>query len=144
HITSQLPLGFVKQLDRDNRWCFAPNPCALWAIATPRLERPELVFCGLTILGDDSLSIIVPCLPGIDVIGEDVADRGHLPDVVLTRWRGRVGGVQPFGNLPTTQFEFISIKSWLPKRRRTRKLCRAQQRSLTRSRTPTFLGGFGL
>jgi hypothetical protein len=26
-----------------------------------------------------------------------------LPDVVLARGRGRVGGVQPFGDLPTTQ-----------------------------------------
>jgi hypothetical protein len=40
--------------------------------------------------------------------------------------------------------EFISIKSSAAKGKTNPELCRAQQRSLTRSRTPTFLGGFGL
>jgi hypothetical protein len=97
-----LLLGFIKQLNGDNRGCFAPNPGALWAIAPPRLERPQLVFCGLTILWDDRLSMIVTRLPGINLMGKDVSDRGHLPDVVLACGRRRLGGIEPFGDLPTT------------------------------------------
>jgi len=34
--------------------------------------------------------------------------------------------------------EFIPIKSWLPRAQTTRKVCRAQQRAITKSRTPCF------
>jgi len=44
----------------------------------------------------------------------------------------------------SSTLEFISIKSSAAKEKANPDLCRAQQRSLTRSRTPTFLGGFGL
>ena len=102
----QVLLGFVQQFGSAKRWGFAPNPCALWARAPPRLERPSLVVCGLTILGDNRLAIIVTYLPGIDTIGEEVAPGGHVPDVVLARGGGRGGGVQPCGQLPTTAWFF--------------------------------------
>ena len=46
--------------------------------------------CGLTLLGDDRLAISVTYLPGIDTLGEEVAPRGPVPDVVLARG-GAVG-----------------------------------------------------
>jgi hypothetical protein len=49
---------------------------------------------------------MVTRLPGINLIGKDVSDCGHLPDVVLACGRRRVGGVEPFGDLPTTELFF--------------------------------------
>src|SRR2546426_5985872 len=100
------PWGFFKALHGNNGWRFAPNPFALRARAAPRLQRPPWVFCGLTIRWDNGPPIVVTGLPGIDPLGEDVSDCGHVPDRVLARWRGRVGGVQALGALSTTQLLF--------------------------------------
>jgi len=105
-IALQLQLRFVKQLDGDDGRRFAPDPFALRAIASPRLEIPQLVFLRLAILRDYGLPIVVTRLPGIDTIRQDISDRGRLPDLVLARGRWRFGGVQTFGDLPTTQLFF--------------------------------------
>ena len=99
-----LLLGFVNQFDGDHRWGGAPKPGALGASAPPRLARPPSVCCGLTLRGDARLAISVTRLPGRDTLGEEVSPRGPVPDVVLARGGCRGGGVQPWGNLPTTSW----------------------------------------
>src|SRR5262245_62642089 len=99
----QLSLRFVKELAADNGRRVAPDPFALRAIAAAGLERPQVVLLLLPRLGEHGLSIVVPGLPDIGAIGENVTDRRVLPDRVFARGRRRVGGVQAFGDLTTTQ-----------------------------------------
>jgi hypothetical protein len=89
----------VKPLDGDEGRRGAQPPCARRARAAPGLERPALVCLPLAILRDPGLPIVGTRLPGIDARGQDVAARRRVPDGVLARWRPRVSGMPPGGEL---------------------------------------------
>src|SRR5262249_2584490 len=113
-IALQLQLRFVKQLDSDNGRSVAPHPFALRPITSPGLEITQLVFLPLAILRDHWLPIVVTRLPSIDAIGQDVSDRRRMPNAVLAGGRPRVSGVQPFGDLATTQLLFHQCTKDVP------------------------------
>jgi len=60
----------------------------------------------LTISGESKLAIVVARVPGIDAVGQDMPDRGWLPDVVLARRGGDMRLVQVLGNPAATQALF--------------------------------------
>jgi hypothetical protein len=100
------PLRVVTPLDSDHGRRVAPPPVALRARASPGLEITPLVCLPRAIPRDRWLPIVVTRLSTIDAMGQDVADCGRMPNLVLAGWRPRVSGMQPVGELTTAQVCF--------------------------------------
>ena len=101
-----MDLRFLKQLQRDDGRSFAEHPFALGTVTAPSLEITQLALVGFAILRDHRLPIVITRLPGVDAVGQNVAHRRRLPDLILARGRGRPGLIESFGDLPARELFF--------------------------------------
>jgi hypothetical protein len=100
------PRRLVTQRAGDEGQRVAPHPCALRASAAPGLASTAVVVLPRAIRRDYWRPLVVTRRPGIDAMAQEVAARRRVPDVALTRWRPRVSGMQPCGELTTAQVCF--------------------------------------
>jgi hypothetical protein len=96
------PLRFVPQRDAETGWRVAPDPCALRALAAPRLAILAVVCLRLPLSGEPGRPILVTRLTGIDPGGQESAARRRVPAGGLARGGARFGGVQALGDLRAT------------------------------------------
>src|SRR5262245_3899080 len=80
-IPLQLHLGFVIHVRHAECRRFTPHPLTGRPVVATSFEGAQGRFVLLTISGESKLAIVVARVPGIDAVGQDVADRCWLPDL---------------------------------------------------------------
>jgi hypothetical protein len=98
-VPPELKLGLPELLDGDQRQGVTPNPFAFGTIVAPGVQRAKVPRVGFAIARQSRLPMVVASFALIGRVGQDVPNRGGVPDSIASRGRGIPGDIQAFGDL---------------------------------------------